>query len=54
MQAWKDVEEMRMLVRKVLWATTRIQELLWQQEVMLLRGLSLLLVCDTSSNWLAV
>ena len=31
-QAWKDAEEMRVLVRKVSWATTRIQELLWQQE----------------------
>ena len=28
----KDAEEMRVLVRKVLQVTTRIQELLWQQE----------------------
>ena len=34
-QARKDAEEMRVLVRKVLWATTRIQELLWQQEACL-------------------
>ena len=31
-QAWKDAEEMRVLVRKVSRVTTRIQELLWQQE----------------------
>ena len=31
-QVRKDVEEMRVLVRKVSQATMRIQELLWQQE----------------------
>ena len=31
-QARKDAKEMRVLVRKVSQATTRIQELLWQQE----------------------
>ena len=34
-QARKDAEEMRVLVRKVSRATTRIQELLWQQEACL-------------------
>ena len=34
-QAWKDAEEMRVLVRKVSRVTTRIQELLWQQEACL-------------------
>ena len=34
-QAQKDAEEMRVLVRKVLRVTTRIQELLWQQEACL-------------------
>ena len=35
MQAQKDAEEMRVLVRKVLQVTMRIQELLWQQEARL-------------------
>ena len=34
-QAQKDAEETRVLVRKVSRATTRIQELLWQQEACL-------------------